>query len=42
MHVFEHSTDDVRDRTEVAGALLSTRMVEPVESLVRDLIRGAP
>ncbi len=42
MYVFEHSTDDVRDRAEVAAALLSMTMVELVESPVRDLIRGAP
>ena len=42
MYVSEQATDDVRDSAEVAGALLSTTMVEMVESPVRDLIRGAP
>jgi hypothetical protein len=40
--VFEHSTDDVRDRAAVGGALPSTTMVELVESRIRDLIRGDP
>ena len=40
MYVFEHSTDDVRDRAAVGGAPLSTTMVELVESRIRDLIRG--
>jgi hypothetical protein len=42
MHLFEPSTDDVPDRADVREALLSTTMVESVESPVRDLIRGAP
>jgi hypothetical protein len=39
---FEHSTDDLRDRAAVGGALPSTTMVELVESRIRDLIRGDP
>lgn len=42
MCVVEHSTDDVRDRAAAGGALLSTAMVELVESRIRDLIRADP
>jgi hypothetical protein len=42
MCVVEHSTDDVRDRAAVGGALLSTAVVELVESRIRDLIRADP
>jgi hypothetical protein len=42
MCVFEHSTDDVRDHAAVGAALLSTTMVELVESRIRDLVRGDP
>jgi len=42
MCVVEHSTDDVRDRAAVGGALLSTAMVELVESRIGDLIRADP
>jgi hypothetical protein len=40
--VFEHSTDDVRDRAAVGVGLPSTTMVELVESRIHDLVRGDP
>ena len=42
VYVFEHSTDDVPDHAAVGAALLSTTMVELVESRIRDLVRGDP